>query len=246
MRGVDRCPTCEKSAAFIDWFICNSSSGGVTHPVVGQRGVVVLRVELQGDKGHVSGDAGGHGLHRLVLGDIHILEDARQEQQLVCQGEGGRMFINYYVITNYLSLKQTEAAGRGQKSRRQLFFCVVFFSNKTLRIWHGSLDQRTVSSLEIHSPKRKSEFVIIDIFPVIFFLQQHGGHVSRQPSASQRKTDCEDFAWPPVSGHFAPQRKDELTRWVTAAVSCLSVAGGRKKRNFDFCNCIFFRWSITL
>lgn len=48
---------------------------------------MVLRVELQGDEGDVAGDSGGHGLHRLVLGDPHVLEDARQQNQLVCQRE---------------------------------------------------------------------------------------------------------------------------------------------------------------
>lgn len=71
-------------AFFLQWVTtCND----VTHPVVGERGVVVLRVELQGDEGDVAGDAGGHGLHRLVLGDPHVLEDARQQNQLVCQRE---------------------------------------------------------------------------------------------------------------------------------------------------------------
>lgn len=86
---------------------------------------MVLRVELQRDKGDVAGDAGGHSLHRLVLGDPHVLEDARQENQLVCRREGGRMFINYYRIIIY----QTEEAGRGPKSRRQLIFELFFQQN---------------------------------------------------------------------------------------------------------------------
>lgn len=54
---------------------------------------MVLRVDLQGDKGDVAGDAGGHRLHRLVLGDPHVLEDAGQENQLVCQREEESRFV---------------------------------------------------------------------------------------------------------------------------------------------------------
>lgn len=110
-------------------FSC-SQMVAVTHPVVGQRGVVVLRVELQGDKGHVAGDAGGHGLDCLVLEDPHVLEDSRQENQLVCQTEGGRLVICYYISISHL--KQSEAAGREQESRGPLFFLLFF--DKTFHI----------------------------------------------------------------------------------------------------------------
>lgn len=59
------------------------------HPSVGERGVAVLRVELQSDEGHLGGDPGHHDLHRLVLRDAHVLEGSRQEDHTVCSREGG-------------------------------------------------------------------------------------------------------------------------------------------------------------
>lgn len=58
------------------------------HPEVGERGVEVLRVELQSDESDVTGDSGHHDLHRLILGDAHILEHPRQENDPVCYREG--------------------------------------------------------------------------------------------------------------------------------------------------------------
>lgn len=58
------------------------------HPEVGERGIAVLRVELQSDESDVAGDPGHHGLHRLILGDAHILEHPRQENDPVCYREG--------------------------------------------------------------------------------------------------------------------------------------------------------------
>lgn len=58
------------------------------HPGVGECGVAVLRVELQGDEGDISGDPGHHDLHRLVLGHAHVLEHPRQESHLVCDRGG--------------------------------------------------------------------------------------------------------------------------------------------------------------
>lgn len=55
---------------------------------------MILRMELQDDKGDVAGDTRGHCLQRLILGEIHFLEDTRQENQLVCQTERKRLFIN--------------------------------------------------------------------------------------------------------------------------------------------------------
>lgn len=60
----------------------------LAHPGVGERGVAVLRVELQGDVSDVRGDPGHHGLHRLVPGDAHVLERSRQKNYPVCNREG--------------------------------------------------------------------------------------------------------------------------------------------------------------
>ena len=62
-----------------------SSSGAEqrSHPGVGQRGVAVLCVELQGDEGDLRRDPGHHGLHRLILRDAHVLERAWQENHPV-------------------------------------------------------------------------------------------------------------------------------------------------------------------
>lgn len=59
-----------------------------SHPGVGERGVAVLCVELQSDESHLRGDPGHHGLHRLILGDAHVLERSRQENHPVCDREG--------------------------------------------------------------------------------------------------------------------------------------------------------------
>lgn len=59
------------------------------HPAVGQRGVVIPRVELQRDEGHVDGDGGQQGLHRLVGADGHVLRAPGLEGHAVCEGEGG-------------------------------------------------------------------------------------------------------------------------------------------------------------
>lgn len=56
------------------------------HPAVGQRDVVVPRVELQRDEGDVRGDGGRHGLHRLVHADGHVLRRPGQERHAICQG----------------------------------------------------------------------------------------------------------------------------------------------------------------
>lgn len=47
-----------------------------THSGVGERGVAVLSVKLQRDEGHLWRDTGHYGLHRLVLGQTHILESS--------------------------------------------------------------------------------------------------------------------------------------------------------------------------
>lgn len=65
-----------------------SQWSALPHPGVGERGVAVLRVELQGDVGHVCRDPGHHGLHRLVPGDADVLERPRQEDHPVCNREG--------------------------------------------------------------------------------------------------------------------------------------------------------------
>lgn len=49
----------------------------LSHLGVGQRGVAMLRVELQGDESDLCGDPGHHRLHRLILGDAHVLECSR-------------------------------------------------------------------------------------------------------------------------------------------------------------------------
>lgn len=48
---------------------------------------MVLRMKLQGDESDLWGDPGDHGLHRLVLGDIHILKCSRQKNHTICNGE---------------------------------------------------------------------------------------------------------------------------------------------------------------
>lgn len=71
------------------------------HPGVGQRGVAVLRVELQRDEGHVRGDPGHHGLHRLVLRHAHVLEGPRQEDHPVCgteKRESCLFYINHMML----------------------------------------------------------------------------------------------------------------------------------------------------
>lgn len=57
------------------------------HPGVGERGVVVLRVELQSDESDLHGDPGHHSLHRLIPGDAHVLEGSWQENHPVCDTE---------------------------------------------------------------------------------------------------------------------------------------------------------------
>lgn len=70
----------------------------LSHPGVGERGVVVLRVELQSDESVLCGDPGHHGLHRLVPGDAHILERSRQENHPVCDIEGKVQLQCHHII----------------------------------------------------------------------------------------------------------------------------------------------------
>lgn len=66
----------------------------LSHPGVGERGVEVLRVELQSDESDLRGDPGHHGLHRLILGDAHVLECSWQKNHPVCDREGKVRFIS--------------------------------------------------------------------------------------------------------------------------------------------------------
>lgn len=62
----------------------------MSHPGVGERGVVLLCVELQRDESDVGRDPGHHRLHGLVSAHAHVLERARQEHHPVCNREGKR------------------------------------------------------------------------------------------------------------------------------------------------------------
>ena len=72
---------------------CYKCTSAPSHLGVGERGVAMLRVELQGDEGDLRGDPGHHHLHRLVLGDAHVLERSRQENHPVCDREGKVMML---------------------------------------------------------------------------------------------------------------------------------------------------------
>lgn len=64
--------------------VSNWDGSALPHPGVGERGVAVLRVELQSDESDLYGDPGHHSLHRLILGDAHVLEGSWQENHPVC------------------------------------------------------------------------------------------------------------------------------------------------------------------
>lgn len=57
-----------------------------TYPGVGQRGIVVLCVELKRDEGDVRGDPGDHCLNRPILGDTHILEGSKGKHHAIWGG----------------------------------------------------------------------------------------------------------------------------------------------------------------
>lgn len=73
------------------------------HPAVGQRGVVIPRVELQRDEGHAGGDGGQQGLHRLVRADGHVLRAPGLEGHTVCGGRAESHTAAQHVVAESLT-----------------------------------------------------------------------------------------------------------------------------------------------
>lgn len=92
---------------------------------------MALRVELQGDEGDLSGDPGHHGLHRLVLGDAHVLERSWQENHPVCDREGGYT-INHIIVYHSATVSAQMLSWKGLGSIRDCMFSVLlrFFDHK--------------------------------------------------------------------------------------------------------------------
>lgn len=57
----------------------------VSHPGVGERGVVLLCVELQRDESGLWRDLGHKDLNALIPAHVHVLERPWQEHHAVCK-----------------------------------------------------------------------------------------------------------------------------------------------------------------